>query len=77
MLPPVIIEPWPLVNLWFQVQHTPLWTNWEFACKTETLGSLYGHVLLIPTKSAKFKNQVMHKQKFKDIPSCTCLLVFP
>ena len=66
MLPPVSIEPNPLINLWFQVQHSPFWTNWTFACKTETLGSFYSHALLIPTKSFKSKNQVGHKQKFKD-----------
>ena len=32
MLPPVGIEPGPLINLWFQVQHYPLWTN--LACAT-------------------------------------------
>ena len=54
MLPPVSIES---LNLWFQVQNSPLWTNLAFSCKTETLGSLYSHVLLILTKSSKFKNQ--------------------
>ena len=34
--------------LWFQVQHYPFYTNLTFACKTETLGSLYSHALLIP-----------------------------
>ena len=32
------------------VQHSPFWTDWAFACRTETLGSLHGHALLIPTK---------------------------
>ena len=41
----VSIEP---LDLWFQVQHAPLYTNLAFACKTETLGSLYSHALLIP-----------------------------
>ena len=67
MLHPVRIELWP----WFQVQHSPLWANWAFACKTETLGSLYSHTLLIPTKSFKYKNQVIHKQKFNDSLSST------
>ena len=40
---------------------SPFWTNWVFACNTETLGSLYSHVLLIPTKSSKSKNQVLHE----------------
>ena len=57
MLPPVGIEPGPLI---------------EIACKTETLGSLYIHALLIPTKSSKSKNQVVHEQKFKDLLSNTC-----
>ena len=25
-----------LLDLWFQVQHAPLYTNLAFACKTET-----------------------------------------
>ena len=43
-----------------------------FACKTETLGSLYSHALLILSKSSKSKNQVVHKKKFKDPLSSTC-----
>ena len=35
----------------------------------ETLDSLYSHVLLILTKSSKFKNQVVREQKFKDLIS--------
>ena len=50
MLPPVPIEPGPLMN-----QHSPFWTNWAFACKTETLGS-FCHTLLIPTKWSMSKN---------------------
>ena len=46
MLPPVSIEPGPLMNLRFQVQHSPFWTNLAFACKTETLGSLCSHALM-------------------------------
>ena len=38
-------------SLWFHVQHYPFYTNLTFACKTETLGSLYSHDLLIPLKS--------------------------
>ena len=53
MLTPVGIEPWSLINLWFQVQHSPFWANLAFAYKTET-------------KSSKSENQVMHKRKFKD-----------
>ena len=48
--------------------------SWAFACKTETLGSLYSHALLIPTKSSKSKHQVVHEQKFKDLLSSTCLI---
>ena len=54
MLPPVSIKS---LDLWFQVQNSPLWTNLAFPCKTETLGYLYTHALLILTKSAKSKNQ--------------------
>ena len=32
MLPPVSIEPRPLINFWFQVQHYPFWPN--FSCAT-------------------------------------------
>ena len=32
----VSIEP---LDLWFQVQHAPLYTNLAFTCKTETLSS--------------------------------------
>ena len=72
ILPPVRIELRPLINVWFQVQHSPFWTNLAFACKTETLGSLCNHVLLILTKSSKPKHQVVHEKKFKDILSSTC-----
>ena len=65
----VSIEP---LNLWFQVQHAPLYTNLAFACKTETLSSLYTHALLILTKSSKSKHQVVHEQEFKDLLSSTC-----
>ena len=47
-------------NLWFQVQHSPFWTKLTFAWKTETLGSLYSHALLILTESSKSKNQVVY-----------------
>ena len=68
------IEPGPLINLWYQVQHSSFWTKLTFACNTETLGSLYSHALLILTESSKSKNQVVHKQKFKDLLSSTCLV---
>ena len=60
------------MNRWFQVQHSPFYTNWAFACKTETLGSLYSHDLLLLPKSSKFKNQVVLKQKFKDLLGSKC-----
>ena len=60
-------------NLWLQVQHFPFWTNLAFACKTESLGSLYSNAVLILTQSSKSKNQVVHEQKFKDLLSSTCL----
>ena len=66
MIPPVGIEPGPLMNLWFQAQHSPCSANWAFACKPETLDSLHSDALLISIKSSKSKNQVMHEQKFKD-----------
>ena len=72
ILPSVSIEPRPLMNLWFQVQHSPFYTNWVFAFKTETLGSLYSHALFILTKSSKFKNQVVDEQKIKDLLSSQC-----
>ena len=68
MLPPVSIEP---LDFWFQVQHSPFWTNLAFNCKSDTLGSLFSHALLILTKSSKSKNQVVHEQEFKDLSS-TC-----
>ena len=54
-------------SLWFQAQYYPFYTNLTFACKTETLGSLYNHALLILLKSSKSKYQVVHEQKFKDL----------
>ena len=57
MLPQVRIEPGPLINLWFQVQHSPFWANWELAFKNEIPG------LLIPTKSSKSQNQVWRSPK--------------
>ena len=40
-----------------------------FACKTDTLGSLYSHPVLILTETSKSKNQVVHEQKFKHMTS--------
>ena len=59
------------MSLWFQVQHYLFYTHLTCACKIEILGSLYSHALLILTKS-KFTNQVLYKQKFKDLLSSTC-----
>ena len=59
------IEPRPL-------QDYPLWANWAFACKTETLGSLCSHALMILNYTSKSKNQVVYEQKFKDPTSSTC-----
>ena len=56
----------------FQFQHAPSYTNFTFAYNTETLGSLYGHALLILIESSKSKNQVVHEQMFKDLPSSKC-----
>ena len=69
MLPLLGIEPGPLITF---VQHSPFSATWEFACKTETLGSLYTNALLILTESSKSKYQVVHEQKFKDLLSSTC-----
>ena len=57
----------------FQVQHAPWWATEAIACKAKTLRSLYSHALLILTESSKSKNQVVHEQKFKDLPSSNCL----
>ena len=35
------------LDLWFQVQHAPLYTNLALACKTETLGSLYCYIRIL------------------------------
>ena len=63
---------WASHNHWFQVKHYPFHTNLTFACKTETLGSLYSHALLILLESSKSKHQVVHEQKFKNLLSSTC-----
>ena len=44
MLPTVGIEPRQTLII------SPFYTNLAFACKTETLGSLYSHAVLIPLK---------------------------
>ena len=49
-----------------------IYTNLTYAYKTETLGSLYSHALLILLKSSKSKHQVVHEQKFKDLLRSTC-----
>ena len=45
----------------------PITSKLTFAYKTETLGSLYSHGLLILTESPKSKLQVVHEQKVKDL----------
>ena len=55
-----------------RAQHAPSWATEAIACKAKTLGSLYSHALLILTESLKSKNQVVHEQKFKDLPSSKC-----
>ena len=75
MLTPMGIEPWPLIASDSIVKYSPFYTNWAFACKTETVGSLYSHALLTPLKSSKFNCQVVHEQKFKDLLSSTVKLV--
>ena len=57
--------PRPLMDFWFQVQHSPFWTKLTFDCKTETSVSLYSYALLILSESSKSKNQVVHEPKFK------------
>ena len=74
MLPLVGTEPGPLMNLWFQVQHSPSWTNWAFSCETETLGSFVFILYWSPLNDLKSKNQVMHYQRFKYPLSSTCPL---
>ena len=60
------------LNAFHWILETRSDTNLTFAYKTETLGSLYSHALLIPTKSSKSKHQVVHEQKFIDLLSSTC-----
>ena len=71
MLSPVGIESGPLIASNSKSNTLLFYTNLAFACKTKTLGSLYSHALLIPSKSSKSKNQVVHEQKFKDLQSNT------
>ena len=51
-------------------------TTWAKHYKIKTFRSLYGHALLILTKSSQFleksKIQVVHEQKFKDPINSTC-----
>ena len=53
MLPPARIESWPLITSDSE-SNTLLSRLTTFACKTETLGSLYSHALLIIAKSSQF-----------------------
>ena len=63
---------WVSHRLCFQVEHSTSYTNLTFACKTETLVSIYSQALLIPLKWSKSKYQAVHEQKFKDVLSSTC-----
>ena len=57
MLPPRSSTYWtPIVLI-----QCPTLSFLDFAC-----GFLYSHALLIPTKSSKSKNKVVHEQKLKD-----------
>ena len=56
----------------FLLPVTDLLARMAFAYKTETLGSLYSHTLLILLKSSKLKHQLVHEQKFRDLLSSTC-----
>ena len=59
---------WASHSLWFQVQHYPFYTNLTFACKTETLGSLYSHALLLYCSLAS-KCQVSVERRVLDLES--------
>ena len=43
-----------------------------FARKTQTLGFLNSHALLILTESSKFKNQVVHEETFENTLGSLC-----
>ena len=60
------------MDLWFQVQHAPLYTNLVLACKTDTLSSIYSCALFILTKSSKSEHWVVCGQEFGDHLSSTC-----
>ena len=73
MLLPMGIEPGTLIAS--DSKSNTLYTNLTFSCKTETLGSLYSHALLMPLddpyivmplKSSKSKYQVVHEVIVKD-----------
>ena len=70
MLPPVRIEPGPVTNLWFQVQHSPFWANWKFVLLSELTGNLLVRLRLQAPYIVMLYwfqlNQVVHEQKFKD-----------
>ena len=76
MLPPVVIEPGPIISSdskpntllsglsWYFLVGSKIETVGPllaFACKAETLDPLYIHALLILTESSKSKNQVVHE----------------
>ena len=60
MVPSVRVE---LVISDILVWCSAFWAKFTFADNSETLSSLYGHALLILTKSSKSKNHVVHEQR--------------
>ena len=72
MLPPVGLESGPVIASDSKSNTILSTLTGPFDCKTETLGSFYSHALLIPLKSSKSKNQVVHEQMFKDLLNRTC-----
>ena len=58
-LPPVGLDLMQgiITGLW--VQHQTNWATEAFACKTETLGSLYSHALLILTKWSEVSSKCL------------------
>ena len=75
MLPPVGIEPGPLITSDSKSNTILSGLTWHLLVRLR-LRSLYSHAPLIitnPLSSSKSKNQVVHEQKFKDLLSSTWL----
>ena len=68
MLPLIRIEPGASDLMY----NTPFWANLAFARKTQTLGFLNSHALLILTESSKSKNQVVHEETFENTLDSLC-----